>query len=256
MVICSVIACEELTRRAILPWLDARRLMSLRLELQAQCLRHTDPPDQIIFASSKNQRDKMHLDWAMQRFTGGDSEARGVVPLAWDQEINLRTGIWAEGAMGTALVHELHCRNGISRLVGVDIADGQNNVLFLCSVIAPGRTQLSNRVGIRMPMLRRFIETAEDFRVFAAQLDPSDPAAFAIPCAVTGTIHGKTLDIQEIVDGRLNPDGTVSLTPRVGFDPHSLWELVDSTGQPLTPWNSPLRKQYGGGPRFPIVPPN
>jgi hypothetical protein len=152
--------------------------------------------------------------------------------------------------IGNAFLHERHTAGGLSRLIAVDVTGDAHDVIFRYSIIIPGRAQLNNQANVQVPLLRKFL--FGDFRIYAGQPDPADPAAFTIRCV---TLSPKTHAVKcdEMLDGRLNNDGTLSLVPRRGYVPISDWFMLRPSGDSILPPPSPLRKRYGGGPQTPAT---
>jgi hypothetical protein len=251
-----LLAGGEVFRRTV--WLRYTRYRQVqqqvqqRLAWQAQCLVHTDPPTQLVFAAGKTlgktTNDEM---WAKDdRLVTGSWEAVASIPLAWHQALTFRMHNSPDSGTGNIFLHERHTAGGLSRLIAVDVAGDAHDVIFRYSIIVPGRAQLNNQAQVQVPILRKFV--FDDFRIYAGQPDPADPAAFTIRC-VRVSPQTQAVKVDEMLDGRLNNDGTLSLVPRRGYMPISDWEILNPTGAPLTPWSSPLRNVYGGGPQTPAT---
>jgi len=249
-----LLAGGEMFRRTV--WLRYTRYRQVqqqvqrRLAWQADCLTHADPPDQLVFAAGKALGKAIadEMGGKDNRQVTGSEEAWASIPLAWHQEITFRMRNAPNNGTGTVFLHERHTPGGPSRLIAVDVSGDAHAVIFRYSIIVPGRAQLNNRANVRIPILRKFV--FDDLRLYAGQPDSADPAAFTIRCVRVSPQTGE-VKMNEMLDGRLNGDGTLSLTPRRGYIPTSDWEIITPAGPPLTPWSSPLRKVYGGGPQTP-----
>ncbi len=207
-------------------------------QLQTDCLNHVDRPDLVVLSTSRADVDaslNTLVDGHWSRENGAADVGSAATAwyresCAWHRAVEL-TGTYTSGRPGgTVFLHARHAPGHTDRLVAIE-AGCDDIARFSYTVIVPGPKPFAMPIHMRVPTLIKFVHRPNGFRVYAGQPDPADPAAFTIRCVSQDDRPSP----DDSIDGRLNADDTVTLTPRRRFIPVSDWERLGPNGQPTTP---------------------
>ena len=235
----------------------ARAKVARQMVLQANCLNEIRAPNVVVLSSpainQDSEFDGKYYSTVVVSGWGDDQKRTWASYFEdWEEEMMLRRGTTSFPLdWGTVLLHERHTLGGSSRLVSIEARTGGSGgqTIFYYSVITPGASQAKNTQHVRIPCLHDFVFDGEEYRVFAGQIDTNNAARFTIHVQTNYKEKGRGKVLEEDLVGTLNADDTVSIVPNRGYMPETAWEILKPDGQPLTPWNSPMRKIYGGGPQ-------
>jgi hypothetical protein len=259
-----VAARKAASARALQAAVAARQtLLALQqaAQLQADCLAHTDRSDMIVLSTDRSDIDGAFIGafndgyWFFDNAHPAGDPGRGATAwyqasVLWSNAFHL-TQPYNGQPKATVFLHGRHAQGRPDRLVAVE-AVCDDTARFSYSVLVPGSPPLATWVHLQTPALEKFFDNRRPlFRLYAGQPSNDDPAAFTIRCVSQD--GWPTPD--DSIDGRLNADDTVTLTPRRGYMPASDWQLLAPDGQPSTSWSSPLRDRFGGGPEVPATRP-
>ncbi len=223
------------------PYVDKAKL----LYAQHQCLRYAPPPDQIVYASEAYEF--VTLGGQSPEYkpatatTFGPANARVVrEPRCWDEFQGwlypLPSGIsgsvfWGGHSRGgTVFLHELRTPDGRSvgaRLGVEENVDGNNmQFQFWADLFIPGSwTSAPSEMtaATQFDMLPFISEEPPRLRFFAGHADPADLTHF--------TIRYQAFLQDDILDGRIANDGTITLKQRVPPDPakepQRVYQIID-----------------------------
>jgi len=202
-------------------------------------LGHNDPPDTLVFAGdaiahpSALKSDRRPNDMTT---TFGKLPFWGTIEPDWAQLL----GADAARFRANIFLGSLWA-DSTQRLVAVDvIATDSNTLEFSVSSLSA-----DPRVQFHATVLRKFIPESikAPLRIYAGQ---ATGGGQRIADFCVRIVQG---DVDERLDGRLMPDGSIRLTPRRGYMPISDWEVLKAPNTPVTRWDSALRDIYGGGPQ-------
>ena len=197
---------------------------------QRQCARYTAAPDHVVYdeepvrAAGLLKHSDAYVGYPLERHLGNKSIAAAAkIPDCWRRFIRLvpalpypipRTGD-ASGAL--LFLHERTSSAGHRRIVCVhyyaetfsftpNFIESYN---VESSVITPATwTSLAGRSSrpLSIAVTSGFPTQPPNVRIFAGQIDPNDPARFTIRYQMWGR--------EDVLDGRLMDDDSVSLQPR------------------------------------------
>lgn len=187
-----------------------------------QCMAYVAPADQVVFEEDPDAIAKLTGQPGYEATVGGRLRW---VPSFWLKEVpGLQT-------QGTAFLHGLKSPGGHNRLVGIDVTvqpgywlESTGNIEDLAitaTIINPIGGFISDKpVHLAQTALWVCPTNPMPMRFFAGKVDPNDPAHFSFDYERAG--HRGT------IEGRLNDDDTILLTPHGGnltFDhPPAVWD--------------------------------
>lgn len=200
------------------------------LYAQRRCLSYTASPEQVVYEEEPTRVAGMlkqsggYVSYPLERHLGKKSRAAAAtIPDCWRQFIPLvprlpypfpRTG---DAAGAILFLHERTSPAGHRRLVCVryyaetfsftpnfiESYNIESNAITPATWTAPPAR--SNR-PLSVAVTSGFPHQPPNVRIFAGQIDPNDPARFTIRYQMWGR--------EDVLDGRLMDDDTVSLQPR------------------------------------------
>jgi len=197
---------------------------------RAECLSYSPPKDQVVYEEDPA---------AVAALIGqpGYETAEGSrlcwIPECWRELMPVELQ-----SQGTVFLHERISRSGHLRLVAVDVnvqpgsrtttTGDTEDISFQQTIIVPGTGLSSNHVlSVGQTIVWICPADPKPMRFYAGYADPADPARFSFDYQRDG--------VRATIDGVLNDEDCVTLTPRRGTLSHAMEPLLWEPDGKATP---------------------